>query len=306
MNANASLGSPVYYPGTPSAVFVGDYPYSYASNCQPNVTTSTTPCGFLYSVSSSGTVTASIQLDYNNGIIDSPILDANAGMVYAFVGQDNNGSPSAGTTCGIAGGPVVPCAGVYQFPVTFTAGATGTEAQVGVGSQFMMSGAFDNAYFTTGTGNLYIVGNTGPANNTLYQIPITSGVISTSTNAGPMVANNYTNGYYAAGLQVTEYLNGGADYIFTSVLAFGNATGCTGQSVLNGCAMGLNVTAGTISPSSNVTGALPEAGGTSGIVVDYAPGAAGNIYFSTLLNTSCTLPATVTAGCAIKTNQAIP
>jgi hypothetical protein len=90
------------------------------------------------------------------------------------------------------------------------------------------------------------------------------------------------------------------------VLAFGNATGCTGQSVLNGCAMGFNVTAGTISPSSNVTGALPEAGGTSGIVVDYAPGAAGNIYFSTLLNTSCTLPATVTAGCAIQTNQAIP
>jgi hypothetical protein len=170
VNPNASLGSPVYYPGTPSAVFVGDYPYNYVSNCQPNVTTSTTPCGFLYSVSSSGTVTASHQLDYNNGIIDSPILDATAGMVYAFVGQDNS------TSCALP--PLstgAPCAAVYQFPVTFTGGATGTEAQVGAGSQFMMSGAFDNAYFTSSnpalpTGHLYVVGGTGALNNTLYQV----------------------------------------------------------------------------------------------------------------------------------------
>jgi hypothetical protein len=300
VNASASLGSPVYDTGSLN-VFVGDYPLGFSSLCQPNTSTTISPCGYLYSVSSSGTVTKSAELDFNNGIIDSPIVDSSVGMVYAFAGQDNS------TSCALP--PLStgsPCAGVYQFATNFGSGATGTEAQVGAGSQFMMSGAFDNAYFTTGTGNLYVVGNTGPANNTLYQIPITSGVITPPANAGPAVSTNYTSGYYAAGLQVTEYLNGGADYVFLSVLAFGNATGCTGQSVLNGCAMGFNVTAGTISPSSNVTGALPEAGGTSGIVVDYAPGAAGNIYFSTLLNTSCTLPATVTAGCAIQTNQAIP
>jgi len=307
VNTNASLGSPVFYNNLPtsSAVFVGDYPYNYASACQPNVTNGNTPCGFLYSVNSSGTVVKTVQLDYNNGIIDSPILDATAGEVYVFVGQDSS------TSCALP--PLstgAPCAAVYQFPVSFGAAATGTEAQVGAGSQFMMSGAFDNAYYTSAnpaspTGHLYVVGGTGAVDNTLYQVSINSNVMSPSATAGPKVATNYDNGYYAAGLQVTEYLNGSADYVFLSVLAFGSATGCTSPSLFNGCAMGFNVTSGTITTSQAVTGALPEEGGTSGIVVDYAAGTAGNIYFSTLLNTSCTAPA-VTAGCAIQTQQQVP
>lgn len=300
VNANASLGSPVFDIGS-SNVFVGDYPLGFTSLCQPNTGTTIAPCGYLYSVSSSGTFVKSAELDYNNGIIDSPIVDSNAGMVYAFAGQDNS------TSCPITGSSTGgPCAGVYQFPVTFAGGAAGTEAQVGAGSQFMMSGAFDNLYFTSGTGNLYVVGNTGPANNTLYSIPITSNVMGSSSVAGPQVGTNYTNGFYAAGLQVTEYLNGASDYIFLGVLAFGNTANCSGASVAVGCVMGFNVTSGPPSSGTNVTGSLAEEGGTSGIVVDYAPGTAGNIYFSTLLNTSCTLPSAVTAGCAIQTQQSQP
>jgi hypothetical protein len=314
VNANASLGSPVFYntgTATSSLVFVGDYPYNFASSCQPNVANSNAPCGYLYSVPStgsgtSGTIIETAQLDYNDGIIDSPILDSSAGMVYAFVGQDNN----ATTTCNISSGAVVPCAGVYQFPVAFTSGATGTEAQVGVGSEFMMSGTFDNAYFISSneTGNMYVVGNTGPGNNTLFQIAITANVVGAVT-VGPAVATNYTSGYYAAGLQVTEYYNG-ADYIFLSVLAFGNAAGCNiSTGIYNGCVMGFNVTSGSISPSMIVTGALAEEGGTSGIVVDYATSSpAGSIYFSTLLNqgSDCTLPSSIIAGCGIQTSQSSP
>lgn len=312
VNANASLGSPVYYNATgtsnTSAVLVGDYPYNYASNCQPNVTTSNSPCGFLYSVTSAGTggVTASHQLDYNNGIIDSPILDSTTGKVYVFVGQDNNGSPTGtATTCNVSGGAVVPCAAVYQFAVGFAANAPGAEAQVGPGSQFMMSGTFDNAYFTTGTGHLYAVGNTGPADNTLYQIGVSSSSFPGTITAGPEVATNYDNGYYAAGLQVTEYYNStGNDFIFLSTLAFGNGTGCTSQSLTVGCVMGFNLTTETFNGSMAVTGALPEAGGTSGIVVDYA-GASGGIYFTTLLNQSCTTSGG-TGGCATQTSQSAP
>ena len=384
VNANASLGSPVFYNnGSSSAVLVGDYPIGYNSDCQSYVTSTSAPCGYLYSVPStgsgtSGTIVRSAQLDYNDGIIDSPILDSAAGMVYIFVGADNNGATitgtvttssttvtwvsgstfvtgsawvgltiaingavytissvssttsltltasagtqssavgySVGTNCGITGGFDVPCAGVYQFevyPTAFSAGSSGTEAQVGVGSQFMMSGTFDNAYFTSSdppTGHMYVVGNTGPGNNTLYQVTITSGVMSATSVAGPVVANNYTNGYYASGLQVTEYLNGSTDYIFLSVLAFGNATGCTSPGLTIGCAMGFNVTSGSIGTieSLGVTGAIAEEGGTSGIVVDYDPGTGGNIYFSTLLNTSCTTINTAGPGCAVQTQQSNP
>jgi hypothetical protein len=242
-------------------------------------------------------------LDYNNGIIDSPIVDSSVGMVYAFAGQDN--SKSCALPPSSTGGP---CAGVYQFSTSSL--ATPAEAQVGAGSQFMMSGAFDNAYFTTGTGNLYVVGNTGPANNTLFQIPIASGAMGTTSNAGPVVSNNYTNGYYAAGLQVTEYLNGpGTDYLFLSVLAFGNPTGstfcgATPQSVNIGCIMGFYAPSGTISSSAAPTGASAAPGGTSGIVVDFVPGSAGSVYYSTLLNqSSCTGG---TGGCAIQILQSAP
>ncbi len=298
VNSNASLGSPVYDTVSKN-IFVGDYLFSSSSACEPSATSSNSPCGYLYSVnSSSGTVTKSAQLDYNFGIMDGSIVDSSAGEVYVFAGDDGSSTCTAST----------PCAAVYQFPVSFSAGASGTKATVGAGYEFMMSGTFDNAYFTSSssapTGHLYVVGNTGPANNTLYQVSINSGAMSTSTTAGPEVSNSYTKGYYAAGLQVTEFYAGGAnDYIFLSVLAFGNPSGCTAPSLNNGCVIGYNVNSGTISGSTAATGATAEAGGTSGIVVDNGAAGAQNIYFSTLLNQGCTGG---TGGCAIQTSQSAP
>jgi len=292
VNTSASLSSPVYDTGSAN-VFVGDYLLSSSSGCEPSATNTNSPCGFLYSVSSSGVVTKSVQLDFNFGIMDGPIVDPSAAKVYAFVGDDGS------TSCAKS----APCAAVYQFPTG--ALAVGTKATVGPGYEFMMSGTFDNAYFSssTPTGNLYVIGNTGPANNTLYRISINNNVMGTIT-PGPVVSTNYTNGYYAAGLQVAEFYTGTFDYIFLSVLAFGNPTGCTAPSLNNGCVIGYDVTNGTISGSTAPTGATVEPGGTSGIVVDSGASGAQNIYFSTLLNQTCTTGGT--GGCAIQTTQATP
>jgi hypothetical protein len=308
ISTDAALGNPVY-DSISGHVFVGDYLANGSSNCQPGITTAEGQCGYLYSINaSSGAVVQSAQLDYNLGIYDSPIVDSSAGKVYAFVGADNS------TNC-LSG----PCAAVFQFPVSFTSGAAGTEATVGAGYEFLMSGAFDNQYLTSGSspsGHLYVVGGTGWQNNTLYAITITSNVMTAGgATAGPQVATNYTNGYHAAGLQVTEFCNNGSsactasqgtDYLFLSVLAFGSQftpNPCPNPSLGNGCIMGFTAPAsGAVSSSATPNGTLQEAGGTSGIVVDNGASGASNIYFSTLLNQSCGNSGT--GGCAVSATQA--
>ena len=293
----ASLASPVY-DAVSARVFVGDYLLNSSSSCEPSATNNFISCGYLYSINSSGSVTKSAQLDANAGILDSPIVDSATGQVFAFIGDDGTTNCASST----------PCAAIFQFPVGFSSAATGTEATVGTGYEFLLSGAFDNAYFnSSGTGHLYVVGNTGPANNTLYQIAINSGTMSSgAATAGPAVSSNYTNSLYAAGLQVTEFYAGGSnDYLFLSVLAYGSATGCGTASLANGCIIGYNVNSGSISGSTPPTGALAEAGGTSGIVVDNANSDAQNIYFSTLSNQTCSTSGG-TGGCAIQTIQSAP
>jgi hypothetical protein len=306
-STDAALGSPVY-DGVSGKIFVGDYLANDSSNCEPGVGSAEGQCGYLYSVSaSSGGVVRSAQLDYNLGIYDSPIVDSSAGMVYAFIGADNSTSCSSG-----------PCAAVFQFPVSFASDAGGTEAKVGAGYQSLLSGSFDNQYFTSGsspTGNLYVVGGTGPQNNTLYAVPITGNAMGSAT-AGPQVATNYTESFYAAGLQVTEFCNNGSsactatlgtDYLFLSVLAYGSefsTNPCPSQSASIGCVMGFTAPAsGTVSSGATPTGTLEEAGGTSGIVVDNGASGAANIYFSTLLSQTCATSGG-TGGCAVSASQA--
>ncbi len=308
-STDAALGSPVY-DSVSGNIFVSDYLLNIASNCQPGIKTTEGLCGYLYAVNaSSQLVTKSAQLDYNLGIVDGPIVDSTAGTVYTWAGADHSTNCSSG-----------PCAGVFQFPVNFAASAAGIEAAVGAGYEGMLSGAFDNQYFTSGsspTGHLYVVGGTGPQNNTLYAITISSNAISGSATAGPVLATNYTNGYYATGLQVTEFCNDGnstctasvgTDYLFLSVLAFGSSFStnpCTGQSAIVGCVMGFTApnTSGTVLSTAVPNGTLQESGGTSGIVVDNGSAGASNIYFSTLLSQTC-ITSGGTGGCAVSATQA--
>ncbi len=290
------LSSPVIDPGT-GHVLVGDYLVSGAANC------ATGGCGFLYAVNpTTGAVVQSARLDYIFGIVDGPILDPVAERAYVFVGADS-GFQSAASPCGVR----VPCSGVFQFPTNFMAGATGTEAQIGDGYDFLLDGAFDNKYLTSGTatGNLYVVGNTGTANNTLYQIPISAGTMG-APKAGPELSTNYTDGYMAAGMSITEIFTGSNDYIFTSVLIFAEPAACT-SSLTEGCVMGFDVTSGTISSATLPTGATTEAEGTSAIVIDTATnglGGTSNIYYTPLASQLCASGGT--GGCAIQISQSSP
>jgi len=296
-----ALASPVY-DSTSGKVFVGDYLVSNSPNC------ATAGCGYLYSVNaSSGAVVQSSRLDYIYGLADAPIVDSTAEMVYAFAGADS-GFESSSSPCGKR----VPCSGVFQFAAGFSAGAAGTEARVGPGYEFMLSGMFDNQYFTSAnsaspSGNLYVVGSTGAGNNTLYQIPISSNVMGTP-QTGPPLSTNFSNGYYGAGLQITEIYTGSKDYIFTSVVAFGAPAGCT-SGLSDGCVMGFDVTSGSINASTTSIGATTEAQGTSGISIDNivssSPAGASNIYYTPLGNQACPTSGG-TGGCAIQISQASP
>ena len=305
--STSPLAEPVY-DSTSGKIFVGDYlPSSSRSNCA----SATTPCGFLYSVNAtSAAVVKSARLDFTFGINDAPLVDSNAQMIYTFVGADSHSSSST-NPCGAP--HFSSCAGVFQMPTGFAAGGSGTETTVGAGFQFLMSGMADNIYFNSTnaaspTGHLYVVGNTGAGNNTLYQVSITNNVMSTTATAGPALSSNFTHGFFAAGLQITENFTGTKDYIFASVLTFGGPAGCGTASLTNGCVMGFDVTSGTISGSTAVTGATAEAGGTSGIVIDNtaaSPTGASNIYYTPLANQLCSTSAT-TGGCAIQISQAAP
>jgi hypothetical protein len=299
--STSALDGPVY-DSVSGNIFVGDYLLNLASTCAP----SGTPCGFFYSIkeSTGAMVGKSNRLDFINGIVSSPVVDSSAGMAYVFVGADSHsGSVSP---CGTN----IPCSGVFQFPVSFTSG-TGIEVTVGPGEEFLLSGSFDNTYFTSvspasPSGHLYVVGNTGAANNTLYQITINSNVMSATATAGPVLSNSFTNGFSSAGLSITEFFTGARDYIFLSVLSFGVPAGCT-DTLTSGCVMGFDVSSGTISGSTTPTGATPVAGGTSGIIIDNTASLSGasNIYYTPLANQTCTTSAT-TGGCAIQISQAAP
>jgi len=188
VNTAVFLSSPVYDHGS-SSVFVSD------------------TGGFLYRVSSSGAVTVSGQLDFSHlQDMAGPVVDQVAGVVYIFSADDGT------LNCTDPLAHPVGCNGVFQIPTNFASGATGTEAAVGSSnlSHFpnpLFLGAFDSNYFNppaaTPTGDLYVCGNTG-ANATLYQIPIASGVMSSTSTVVTPLANT---GSVAACSGITDVPN---------------------------------------------------------------------------------------------------
>ena len=213
VNSGNTLSSPVY-DRISKNVFVGD------------------AGGILYSVSSTtAAVTASAQLDFGVGIVEGPIVDSTNGLVYVFASSDGTGNCTSG----------VDCAAVYQLPVTFSAGAPGSEAEVG-NSTFTGStpnpnpeyiGGFDSAYFNSvnATGNLYVCGNTG-GNATLYQIPIQAGVMPASgfgLSIAPLASPSSTVPCSpVADVPNPNSTGGFSERLFVSVQDNGVATACGG------------------------------------------------------------------------------
>ncbi len=193
--------------------------------------------GFLYSVNAtSGTITKSGQLDFGTGLVEGPIVDRNNQVVYVFSSSDGTAACTGGTAC----------SAVYQLSTSFSAGATGSKVTVGNSVVFgsatnpnpMYYGGFDSAYYnsTNGTGNLYVCGNTG-AGATLYQVPITAGVVPLTGSAISRLTTTTTSTAACSG--VTDIVNpntagGPSERLFVSVQSDGRAANC-GTGV--GCVM---------------------------------------------------------------------
>jgi hypothetical protein len=235
-----------------------------------------------------------------NNIHDAPIVDGTTGRVFVFANA--------------AGGEVV-----GEDDLTLSVGNRTTPLNVGAGTAHPFhAGAFDNQYYTsdtgpgTGTGFLYVCGNSGATNHALIQrIAVTSGTLGALDGTHTYAASSASSECSP----ISEFYNASgapADYIFYSVLgasASDNGAGACGT--LHSCVLSMSVTSGTF--NTTPLAGLPESGGTSGIVVDNNGNATGasSIYFTPLAGSSAAYPCGTFAGntggtgCAVKATQAL-
>lgn len=206
-----SLSSPVF-DSVSGNIFVGDYG------------------GFFYRVSPTAAVTKSSQIDFGAGLVAGPIVDSTAGNVYVFSSSDGS------TSC--VG--FIPCSAVYLFATNFGALTSGTEVRVGNSQSAppnpnpLYDGGFDSTYRASvnATGNLYVCGNTG-GKPTMYQVPITGGVMGTSV-AGPALANVTTGCSPVTDISNPNATGGATEWIFAGVQAAGLGNSCAaGGCILN-------------------------------------------------------------------------
>lgn len=224
------------FSGTPGEVTSGGFPVQlFPTNANTLFSPALDPVtgniivgdagGYLYRVSSTGSVTRSAQLDHAVGVVDA-IVDPSVGVIYAFVSNDNS------TNC--AGGP---CSGVYFLSENFTAGASGTEARAGTSSAApatLYQGDFDNSYLnsSTATGNMYVCGNTGGA-PTLYQIPLSNGTPGTVVT-GPVLSSGTTGCSPTTDISNPNAAGGTNEWVFAGVQNSGLGNSCaSGGCVMN-------------------------------------------------------------------------
>jgi len=182
-------------------------------------------------ITSAGTLTSTANLNCpptgNNSedIQEGPIVDSTNGKVYLF-------AEGANDNC------------VVQIPTSFTAGSSPfTYVEVGASrnsnTEYLYGGDFDNAFYTTGTGNLYVCGNNN-GDATIYQVPISSGTMSTTANAGPVISTTSRDQCSpVTEIYNTSATNGPYDWIYAGVRGAGADSGCGG----GGCIMNFIVTA---------------------------------------------------------------
>jgi hypothetical protein len=247
--------------------------------------------GYLNCVTSAGTACLTSHLALTNPILDAPTVDSSVGTVYAFVGGNGTATTS-----------VTKATTALASASTLTIGGSTTS-----GSSQMHAGIFDNNYYNTGSGNLYVCGrgsgsNTGPV---LYAITTSSFTLGAPTTGLPLTTTTTT----AAQCSPLEEIynpnqGGGTDWLFVGV----PATCAYGTSTTGGCIMSFQITSGF--PTSGAFAAPAETGGTSGIVADNvstSTNQASSMYFVTLGNPTggCTIPTyTTTSYCLVKVTQA--
>jgi len=304
------------FKGVPAEVITAPWPFGLGASVRTTspvhvFTTSTTYIadagGFLYSVTDAGVKTTSARVGFSLGIVDSPIVDPSAGTVYVYVSNDVGlGSPNTNHSA------------VFQFAAGFGGGTSGTKIQVGngAGNLKMFSGDFDNAYYTSASGNaghLYVCGFDGAGLGqqipTLYQIPISNTGTMGAAVTGPALTTAAVNGTSCS--PVVEVFNPNAapakDWIFMSVVNHALTGGVINCPVAAGCIMSFDVTSGAaISAATTTTGHTSVTGGASSVSIDNLAGTAGasQVYFTPLGNQACTTSGG-NGGCAIQASQSM-
>ncbi len=254
---------------------------------------------------SSNIVTSGPLSLYATGISSAPIVDSQAGQIYADTACDaiNSCSDIAHASH----------AAIYQLTTSFASGSTGTKQTFGLvsnGVVTLFAGSFDNLYFTSvnNTGNLYVCGISSTNRNrpSLYQIPINNNVMGTPVE-GPELS---TAGGTCS--PVTEnFTRAGSDFLFLSQQSFNVTAAPISCPAGSGCIMSFEVSSGAALTTSKATSARAGAvGGTSGIVIDNVaptPTGTNQVYFTPLANGTCigngTFGAGSGVGCAVQLSQ---
>jgi len=247
-----SFGSPVLDGGASQSIFAAD------------VST-----GILYCVvAATGAACANPKIQAGSGgIQDGPIVDSTTEKVFVV---NDNGSSNA----------------LLQVSTSLASSSLLT-VNMGTAGSDLYNGAFDNAYFASGTntGHMYFCGN-----GTLYQVPITNGTMGT-TAAATTFKLSTTTGLQADCTPLAEVFNPnilisgttGHDLLFLGVKNNGAPTGCNGGA----CIMTFDITSGAVPTAPIATFPLATGTtllGTSGFVIDNVSTTTGGsqVYFGNL------------------------
>ena len=227
------------FKGTPAELRTGGWPVQVNMTAKPlsvgvhDYATGNTYVGdaggFLYRVSSAGIVIASGQLDHGTGIVQGPIVDGSAGVLYVFASSDGSGACTGGANC----------SAVYILNSSFGAGGTGVKKAVGVSTHTgttpnpMYIGGFDSTYLNSvnSTGNLYVCGNTGGP-PTLYKLLVSAGTFR-GVVTGPALSTSTTPCSPVTDIQNPNAAGGSKEWLFVSADANGIATGCAAGCLYN-------------------------------------------------------------------------
>ncbi len=305
-----NTSEPSYVSGWPVTVAAGDVLTSpvYDSGGSGLVFVGTGAGQKEASVNSSGTVVLTSELAYAGGaMLTPPVVDSTNEKVYVPV---NHG--------GISGDDH--SVEVYQFLAGTSLSSQTSPHYAGFGGAatldadgFPIYFAFDNSYYSTGSGDLYVCGTqTTSRTSELWRASVSASGFGTPS-AGPVVASG--TGTYCS--PVTEIYNGTTDYIFLSIggaAPTGSPISCPNPNT--GCLMSFDVTSGTQTFSSSAPATHAKDGapsGTGGIVIDNivnSPTGASQVYFSILGSETCAgnngngSTGNGTGGCAIQASQA--
>jgi hypothetical protein len=283
--------------------------------------------GVLHSVTAATGAVYGTSTQLGNAIVDAPLLDSSAGLLYVFVDK----GVSCYTTSNV----------MYQFSTGSTGSylgclALGSVGGTGVAGYYVYSGTFDNLYYSSypPMGNIYVVADTGaPATRgaTLNQIPVLgtgSYTVSGTTTSGSKTVTITTGTVQSVlGNSSTTITGGGIPSGDTIASASGSSitltTAANGSHTNETLTIGITV-GGIFGPYSPVTGGLTvkAAGaypwpspitefcnnGTSACTVSGGETSGGTdyIFFSVNQGTSTGCSASAGHGCILSYNISNP